>query len=205
VSHPAYLVILPPGKENIRPRVAIFARKDTKYSYTARPDITIDPDILVLQISGPGLEPFYLINLYNEESLGNSNKWTIQRTLQYLEPEERTIICGDFNAHHSWWNSTVYTPSRCAELIPWLEKYGFELKNSEDQVTFKGSNTNNLSVIDLTFATRAIEADIDNWYIDKEADTGSDHEVIRFSIYTELTENFIYPLKADKYNLEKAN
>ena len=74
VSHPAYTAILPPRNENVRPRAAIFARKDTKYSYTARPDITTDPDILILQVSGPGLEPFQLINLYNEESLRNSSE-----------------------------------------------------------------------------------------------------------------------------------
>jgi len=48
VSYPAYTAILPQRKENTRPRVAIFARKDTKFSYTARPDITVDPNILVL-------------------------------------------------------------------------------------------------------------------------------------------------------------
>ena len=74
VSHPAYIAILPQRKENIRPRVAIFARKDTKFSYTARPDIIVDPDILILQVSSPGLVPFQLINLYNEESLKNTNK-----------------------------------------------------------------------------------------------------------------------------------
>ena len=163
VSHPAYIAILPPRKENVRPRVAIYARKDTKYSYTARPDITADPDILVLQISGPGLEPFQLINLYNERDLEkDGGDYTIERSLQHLKPEKRTIICGDFNAHHSWWNSTISNPTRCTELIPWLERYGFELKNTEDQATFKRSNANNLSVIDLTFAISDMEADIDN-------------------------------------------
>jgi hypothetical protein len=48
VSHPAYISILPPKTEEIRPRVAIFTRKNTPYSYTARSDISINPDILVL-------------------------------------------------------------------------------------------------------------------------------------------------------------
>jgi hypothetical protein len=48
VSHPAYISILPTRKEEIRPRVAIFARKNTLYSYIARPDIIIDSDILIL-------------------------------------------------------------------------------------------------------------------------------------------------------------
>jgi hypothetical protein len=48
VSHPAYISILPPKKEEIRPRVATFARKNTPYSYTARPDISTDLNILIL-------------------------------------------------------------------------------------------------------------------------------------------------------------
>src|SRR5213078_4573738 len=77
VSHPAYISILPAPRDNIRPRVAVFARRDTRYSYTARPDITQDPDILVLQVSGPGLEPIQLINLYNEKGLGNDQDYTV--------------------------------------------------------------------------------------------------------------------------------
>jgi hypothetical protein len=48
VSHPAYISILPTRKEEIRLRVAIFARKNTPYNYTVRPDIIIDSDILML-------------------------------------------------------------------------------------------------------------------------------------------------------------
>jgi hypothetical protein len=48
VSHLAYISILPSKKEGIRPRIAIFIRKNTPYSYTARPDISNDLDILIL-------------------------------------------------------------------------------------------------------------------------------------------------------------
>jgi hypothetical protein len=206
VSYPAYITILPAIKENenIRPRVAIFARKDTRYSYTARPDIIHDPDILMLHISGHGLKPIQLINLYNEEGLGNNKDYTVKRSLQYLAPGKRAMISGDFNAHHSWWNSTVSNPTRCEELVPWLEKYGFELKNAKDLATFHRKNAYNHSIIDLTFATRAIEQDIE-WYIDEEACTGSDHETLRISIATELTEYFVNPIEVDKYNLKKAD
>jgi hypothetical protein len=81
VSHPAYISILPTRKEEIRPRVAIFARKNTPYSYIARPDIIIDSDILILQISGSGIKSFQFINLYNEKGLGENQEWTIKRSL----------------------------------------------------------------------------------------------------------------------------
>jgi exonuclease III len=195
VSHPAYISILPPRKKRIRPRVAIFARKNTPYNYIARPDISNNSDILILQVSGLGISPFQLINIYNEKGLGENQEWTIKRSLQTLKPEKRSIICGDFNAHHSWWNSRISNPIRCLELIPWLERFNFELKNIEDLATFHRSNTENTSVIDLTFATTAIESEIDNWYIDEEAYTGSDHEVIRISINIDSENNLIGLIK----------
>jgi hypothetical protein len=87
--------------------------------------------------------------------------------------------------------------------VPWLKKYGFGLKNSKDKATFHRKNAYNHSIIDLTFATRAIEQDIE-WYIEEEA-TGSDHEVLRISMATELTEYLINPIEVDRYNLKKAD
>jgi hypothetical protein len=91
VSHPAYISILPTRKEEIRPRVAIFARKNTPYSYTATSDVTTDSDILILQISGLGIKPFQLINLYNEKGLGENQEWTIKRSLQTIKPEKELL------------------------------------------------------------------------------------------------------------------
>src|SRR5450432_3672408 len=48
VSHPTYIGILPPRKEGIRSRIAIFTRRITLYNYTARPDISNDSDIFIL-------------------------------------------------------------------------------------------------------------------------------------------------------------
>jgi hypothetical protein len=48
ISYPAYIYILPPRKEGIRLRVIIFTRKNTPNSYTARPDISSNPNILIL-------------------------------------------------------------------------------------------------------------------------------------------------------------
>jgi hypothetical protein len=72
VSHPIYIGILPLRKEGIRSRVVIFARKIILYSYIARPDISNNSDTLILQISGLGISPFQLINIYNEKGLGEN-------------------------------------------------------------------------------------------------------------------------------------
>ena len=92
---------------------------------------------------------------------------------------------------------------RCQELIPWLEQYGFKLKNKTDKATCHPPNVNEdtVSIINLTFVIKAIKADIDNWYINEEAATGSDHELIHYFIQTDLTDLFINLIKVDKYNL----
>jgi hypothetical protein len=69
------------------------------------------------------------------------------------------------------------------------------LKNIEDLATFHRSNTENISVIDLTFAIIEIESKIDNWYIAEKAYTGSDHKIIRFSINKDSEDNLINPIK----------
>jgi predicted transcriptional regulator len=79
------------------------------------------------------------------------------------------------------------------------------LKNIEDLATFHRSNTENISVIDLIFATIEIESKIDNWCIAEKAYTGLDHEVIRFSINKDSEDNLINPIKQERYNLDKAD
>ena len=36
------------------------------------------------------------------------------------KPQKYSIICGDFNAHHSWWNLDVSNSIRANELVQWL-------------------------------------------------------------------------------------
>jgi hypothetical protein len=69
------------------------------------------------------------------------------------------------------------------------------LKNIEDLAIFYRSNIENISIIDLIFAIIVIESKIDNWYIDEEAYTGLDHEVIRFLINKDSEDNLINPIK----------
>ena len=101
VSHPAYIAILPRPRDDIRPRVAIYARKDTAFKYTARPDIIDDSDVLALTVSGDSIAPFELYNVYNEKGLGDSEEYTVKRSLQNINPGRRAIISGDFNAYYS--------------------------------------------------------------------------------------------------------
>jgi hypothetical protein len=54
ISHPNYLCILPTNPDNIRPRVAIYAKRVSRYSYCHRSDLTQDSDLLILDVSESG-------------------------------------------------------------------------------------------------------------------------------------------------------
>ena len=80
ISYSAYQNILPIN-QNIRLKVAIYIRKTFLYKYYIRPDIITDPDIIILDISGPGIK-IQIINIYNERSLISDNDdWIIKRNL----------------------------------------------------------------------------------------------------------------------------
>ena len=68
-----------------------------------QPNICNDEDIQVIQISTPNIEPIFLFNIYNESPPHDRTlRYTIERVLKNLTLPERTILAGDFNAHHLW-------------------------------------------------------------------------------------------------------
>jgi hypothetical protein len=128
--------------------------------------------------------------------------------LTKINPENNALICGDFNAHHPWWNSRIRNGIRSDELIDWLEKFNFELVNEPDVMTFcryqTNSNSISESVLDLSFARGNIISSISEWAIDEENASGSDHALISLKIQSdsvELVENQLL----GPFNLEKAN
>ena len=136
ISHSAFYCILPPT-QNIRPRVMIFARKQSRFDFCLRSDICTDNDILIIDIidkTSSYSEVIQLINIYNEKSLKEDcTKYTVKRKLHEIVPSKNTTLCGDLNAHHSWWNSTITNSKNANDLINWLEKYEFDLLNKPDQ------------------------------------------------------------------------
>src|SRR5215469_18155456 len=108
ISHPAYDTILPssssspPSSSLIRPQVAIFHRKLSRFQYCQRDDLS-SPDLLVIDIIGSQILNLQLINIYNEKSLEPEvDLWTIERALTNLIPSKNSILGGDFNAYYLW-------------------------------------------------------------------------------------------------------
>jgi hypothetical protein len=71
ISNSAYYTILPDTLE--KPRVVIYARKESTFEFCQLDDCK-DPDIIMLEISGLGIEKFRIFNIYNERrETENSN------------------------------------------------------------------------------------------------------------------------------------
>jgi hypothetical protein len=98
ISNSAYYTILPDTLE--KPRVVIYAHKESTFEFCQLDDYK-DPDIIILEISGPGIE--------------NSNNWTVERSLQ-IDTTNSAIIYGDFNTHYDWWNLRIRNAIRSQNL-----------------------------------------------------------------------------------------
>src|SRR6266498_3819221 len=89
--------------------------------------------------------------------------------------------------------------------IQYLNQHQFKLLNEPNIPTFYRRNIRNISIINLTFTTKALnQSKSIFWQIDENVNTRSDHEVILFLIQSEgnLVENL---LRKMPYNLEKAD
>ena len=157
----------------------IFIRKQLRFNFCLRFDIYTDNDILIIDIidkTNSYSETIQLINIYNEKSLKEDcTKYTIKRKLHEIVPNKNSILCGDLNAHHSWWNFTITNSKNANDLIDWLEKYNFDLLNEPDQQTCIRLD---ISIIDLTFISKNLSNKLYSFWEISEQDSGSNHMII---------------------------
>ncbi len=184
----------------------IFARKQSRFNFCLRSNICTDNDVLIIDIidkTNSYLETIQLINIYNEKSLKEDcTEYIIKRKLHEIVPNKNTILCGDLNAHHSWWNSTITNSKNANDLINWLEKYDFDLLNEPDQQTCTRLDT---SIINLTFISKNLSNKLHSFWEISEQNSGSNHMIIQFTIYID-NENLIEnPLYNNQYNFDKAD
>ena len=105
------------------------------------------------------------------------------------------VLIGDYNLHHTRWIALARNPTREAkELVDWLDKYNYQLLNSDEQQgTFYRSNIREKSIIDLAFYSGNFQENTwDNWTIIEEI--GSDYKTIAFSLFTRETQRYLNPL-----------
>ncbi|KAF2136086.1 uncharacterized protein K452DRAFT_212214, partial [Aplosporella prunicola CBS 121167] len=90
-----------------------------------------------------------------------------------------SLIVGDFNCHHPWWDPGCSTSQEGNRLLDWIESNNLTLLNNPGEAT-RFRQGNRASVIDLTLASNSISNRIQDWQILE--DIGSDHRPILFSI-----------------------
>ena len=208
ISHPSFTCIMP-KIATYRSRVAIFVTKcNPKLQCTPRTDLIDDSDMQIIEITIDEVRKVPIFNIYNEKSQNDRETYKIDRLLIKYQPTSTNqfIVCGDFNAHHNWWNSKIQHAIRSENLVKWLKINKCSLINTPDLCTFYAHSGSSSSVIDLTFANSKIENAITNWAIDENAVTGSDHEVIRFELiasFKNLTSHAT--ALSNKYNCNKAD
>ena len=186
------------------PRTLTYVSNTNPYlKASLQPDICGDEDIQVIRLSTPNLEPIHLFNIYNETPCyDRSLPYTIERKLKNITLPSRTILAGDFNAHHMWSNSRTRRSLRHETLIEILEEGDYDLINEEDTPTYHYSNGS--SVLDLAFSSPPVTALISNWAIDEDNASGSDHEIIKFEI-TADSDNQVIPPTTERWNWKKAD
>jgi hypothetical protein len=146
--------------QDTRSRIAIFARKSSRFQACLRSDITTSSDLQVIDIKDKEnkLETIQFINIYNEKNLEQrNNTYTVERELLQIVPSQNTIICDDFNAHHSWWNEEVIDSIRAEALVNWLKKYNMNCLNETDKSMLIKENLSRKFIIDLAFTNKEIE------------------------------------------------
>src|SRR6266498_4517759 len=83
--HTTYHTILPEFCD-VRPRVAVFVKKDSTHQFCYRSDLCKDSDIIILDILNSEIPDFQIMNIYNEKSLKeNCNDWILNRILLHIK------------------------------------------------------------------------------------------------------------------------
>lgn len=198
VNHSSFKQVLP-NYGSLRPRVVFYV--SDVLSTSIAPSSPQDPDCVIIDLAEHSIQ---LINVYNATHPESPNRIkTLQREglLQDSLPS-KTILLGDFNIHHPWWDplSPQSSASETSSLLDLVEKHAFSLLNTPGEGTFYRPNMEAPSVLDLTFATQGIVNQIEDWQV--LPDLGSDHSGVLFTIFNSISTS---PLKSLRFNTKKAD
>jgi hypothetical protein len=162
-----------------------------------------DPDCLIIDII-TGNQKIQLINLYNEKDLRNTEVYTLNRGVIPTPLYQNSIILGDFNTHHPWWDPLARKSAWADDLVEWITDNNLLLLNTPGTGTFYRPNMARPTVIDLTLSTSSLLDRVQDWQT--IPDLGSDHFGILFNIVA-TTSSVINSENTlpGRYNTKKAN
>ena len=195
----------------IRPRTLIYVRKGAGLEVSPRFDLFEDTDIQAVEVKGAGLEPFLIVNCYNEKDqhIDGNRALTISRALlrAKLPRNSPILLVGDFNLHHPRWNAsaTAQATRKASSLVSWLDNRKFTLLVDGLVIeklggTFFRAGLRSESILDLAFITGFKKTAWRDWqYLEA---TGSDHEAIFFTATCSLEDTPSAPIRP-LFNLKK--
>ena len=206
IQHSSFSQLLPqllPTNQNLRPRTLAYISRSLQYTVSLALESPLDPDCLVLDIL-EGTQKIQIVNIYNEKDQSGLGPKTVDRTLYPSTLYYNSIVLGDFNTHHPWWDPLAYTCSGADKLVEWFEANDLTLLNTPGTGTFFRPNLQRETVLDLTLVTSSLADRTEDWQV--LPDLGSDHYGIAFTITgtgLETTEN---PLAQQvRFDTSKAN
>lgn len=98
------------------------------------------------------------------ESKGRGNiERSREEALLLISLLKRTILAGNMNAHHPWWNSKTRRHRNSANIILIAEKADLDLINQPDIPMYIFARGEGRSMMDLAFSTLDITKEIQNW------------------------------------------
>jgi hypothetical protein len=127
-----------------------------------------------------GTSKLQLLNIYNESDQARLGPKTLERCLYSRTLQPSTILLGDFNTHHPWWDPLAKPSPNADELVNWIENQELALLNTPGEGTFFRPQLARESVLDLTLVSSNLAELVDDWQI--LPDLGSDYYGILFTI-----------------------
>src|ERR1700709_2306131 len=198
INHPSFKQLFP-NYSTFRPRVLFYISRE--YIVNLVPISPLDPDCIIIDLINLNIQ---LINIYNASHPNIDNSIaTIQR--ENLLPNilaKNTILLGDFNTYHPWWDPLNIQSANSVYLMDIINKHSLNLLNTPGEGTFYRPYMAIPLVLDLTFATQGVVNYIIDWQI--MPDLGSDHYGVLFTILSNNSSTLSSSIPL-RFNTKKAN
>lgn len=169
-THPAYIIIPPTSVWKERPRVMTYVRAGLQYHRQALDGGGEHPDIGKNKIVTHDGTNLTLINVYNASGASTRPNEGTECLFREHIPRH-SIVCGDFNLHHSMWDVRArHDDARAGSLLEWAADEDLLL------ITDPHVPTRAAAVIDLVFTTVGLsERYTVGAAVDVDLSCGSDH------------------------------